>query len=205
MRKGWKKNKDGFFVHWLAGLRRVIMKSASGFTLVEMLVVLGITAMLSSVFICYGGTIKDQVSLFSEEAKMVQVLYKAKTYSVQALKMDGGINSGKAACGYGVHFNTTTRSYFIFLKGRDSGGLCPSADSGLGYFNEEPKGSVNVVDSRVFFSGVGDIVFKPPKPEVYFYPNNSFGGKVKLCNLNESFCREVTVNKVGQVMSGKAD
>jgi len=201
MRKGWKKNKDGFFVHWLAGLRWVIIKSASGFTLVEMLVVLGITAMLSSVFIGYGGTIKDQVSLFREEAKMVQVLYKAKTYSVQALKN----SDGKSSCGYGVHFSNIENSYFIYLKNeRESDGTCKKDN--LNYRNgDTQQGNKNMIDSKVHLNNVSDIVFIPPKPEVYFYPNNSFGGKVKLCNLNESFCREVTVNKVGQIMSGKVD
>ena len=39
-----------------------------GFTVVEMLIVLGITAVLSSLFVGYGVNLKDQISLFRNEA-----------------------------------------------------------------------------------------------------------------------------------------
>ena len=69
-----------------------------GFTTIEMLVVIGVMALMSSVLMVYGRTGERQINLFKEQARIISALSRAKYLSVSTFgKTD-------VPCGYGVHF-----------------------------------------------------------------------------------------------------
>lgn len=79
-----------------------------GFTLIEVLVVLGVTILLSSVIITYSSESREQILLGIEKAKLVQVISKAKSLSISTY------NQPDVPCGYGVVINIEERTYQLF-------------------------------------------------------------------------------------------
>ena len=96
--------------------------SRAAFTLVEMLVVIGITALVSAAAIMYSNVGQNEVALTVETAKIAQLVLQARELALDTYSGTGG------ACAYGVHFDLTsvpqTYSLFAFAPG---GGPCPSA------------------------------------------------------------------------------
>lgn len=84
-----------------------------GFTLVEVLVVIGITTLLSGVILSYTSSSRDQVALYVEEAKLAQTISRAKSLAIATY---GHL---PAPCGYGVRVYYGSNSYELFSYGAD--------------------------------------------------------------------------------------
>ena len=95
-------------------------RSRSGFTLIEVLIVIAISAMLAGIAIGYSGVGRNQTALSVEETKISQFILQARTLAIATYGNTNGV------CGYGVSFNPTTQTYslFAYVPGLSS---CPSA------------------------------------------------------------------------------
>lgn len=177
-------------------------KLVGGFTVLEMLVVLGISGALAAMFVGQGANLKDQVALFREEAKLIQALFQAKSFSLQARQVEGG----GAACGYGVNLDEAAGELGIYAK-MEQAGTCPdindSEDWSYDSFRDEMVGSRFKLDNLVFIRGnsMKFVVFSPPRPEV-IYVGDSTEGAIEICAERiPDFCRKIKVNSVGQITS----
>ncbi len=105
-----------------------------GFTLIEILIVLAITAVLSSLAIVYSHVGQNQISLSIEESKIAQLILQAKELSIATY----GSNSN--TCAYGIAFNyaipasSSTYSLFAYNAAAtsslyDNRPICPSLAS----------------------------------------------------------------------------
>ncbi len=111
-------------------------KSRSAFTLVEMLVVIGITTLLAAMAIGYSRVGQNADALSVETAKVAQVILQARELALATYT--GG--AGGAACAYGVQFHygggTTgdgTYSLFAYTPPKTASGHCPSLASSTAY------------------------------------------------------------------------
>lgn len=139
-----------------------------GFTIIELLVVLGIMAMLSSVAILYSRTGEQQIFLFKEQAKVVSAILRAKSLAIQTFAQTFA-ETKVGVCGYGVHFIGAPDNQFILFKDLVAtiGSDCSTADHK--YSGETENFEVNKLDNNLKFVqlGLADIVFVPPDPLVY--------------------------------------
>lgn len=89
------------------------------FTLIELLIVVAISAMLSALAITYSSVGRNAVSLSVEEAKLSQFILQAKALSIATY------TSGSVSCGYGVviHAGVSPQNYSIFAY--VPGASCP--------------------------------------------------------------------------------
>ncbi len=106
-----------------------------GFTLIEILIVLAITAVLSSLAIVYTHVGQNQISLSIEESKIAQLILEAKQLSIATY------GSNNATCAYGVAFNyansAASSTYSLFAYNAavtsspqyDGRPICPSLAS----------------------------------------------------------------------------
>jgi prepilin-type N-terminal cleavage/methylation domain-containing protein len=99
-----------------------------GFTLIEILVVLAITAMLSAIAIVYSRVGQNQISLSIESSKIAELILEAKELSIATY------SENAATCAYGVHFDFTQQTYSLFAYNTSSTNgsgrpLCPSIAS----------------------------------------------------------------------------
>lgn len=130
-----------------------------GFSIIEMMVVLGILVLLTSLLVLYNRSGERQLLALREKARLIGTLLRAKSLAINTFVED------EPACGYGVHIDPPR--YFIF---RDRAIDCRTSDRIYTAASDDILTDTEiVVPTGVSFSTVGasDIVFVPPDPRVF--------------------------------------
>jgi Tfp pilus assembly major pilin PilA len=153
-----------FYARWRLGamflLRGFARKSGAGFTLIEIVVVVGIVMVLSGMTLAYTRTNERQIALFTDQAKVVGALGRAKALTLQRYKQDPDAST----CGYGAYFeapDSGVHAVSIFADNDCDNNYNSSAD--------EVFGSALPLDPRIMFTALPDegvIVFRAPYLEV---------------------------------------
>ena len=149
------------------GLRRAgkLHNSRKGFTLVELIVVLGITMMLSSVLISYNSTSREQLSLYADQMKFIGTIFRAKSLSLSPSLSSGG---SSIICGYGIHVDYGAIQYSLFSCNMPQGTNCQTIASPDAC--DKNVISISEANSKVRFISQGgapqldDVLFIPPDP-----------------------------------------
>jgi len=171
----------------------------NSFTLIEILVIIGILTLLTSFLLLYGRAGEKQIILFREQAKVISVVARAKSLALSTPIED------EPACGYGVHFEED--GYFIF---RDIalGGVvnCPVSDKVYSSQNPEEllSGQERQLDPQIHFSSlpIRDVLFVPYAPQAFLDGSNTLNeAQLRLSPLDESLGANIIINNVGQVSS----
>lgn len=159
-----------------------------GFTLVEVLVVVSITALLSSVLILYSRTGERQILLFREQAKVLNLISKSKSLALQTY-IDGA-----SACGYGIHF--TLPGTLILFK--DQAPDCAASDN-IYSGPDEDFSHLILGDGIVISSAdISDILFIPPDPSVKLTPDQ-VSGIITLQTIDGGTSARIKLNNSGQI------
>lgn len=186
-------------------------KSNQGFTLIEVLVVLGIMSLLTGVLVIYSRTGERQILMFREQAKIINVILRAKNLALNTYIAEG------SPCAYGVHFDPILKEIRIF-RDLDANGQtddCDSTDPGLKPDNVyTPSGSspnpedldppiVEKLDPGLTFVepiGVTDVVFIPPNPDTVITPDPAPAneGIIEIAAPDGS-SKRIKINNFGQV------
>lgn len=172
---------------YLNGMRR-------GFSILEMLVVMGILAILSSTLILYNRAGERQLVILREKARLIGTIVQAKSYATNMFVDDA------PACGYGVHIDASAGKYFIY---RDRAINCRTSDRIWGEASDEAvSGSLVALQEGVDFGdgAVSDIMFVPPHPEIYLDGGNGFREAViGLSSADGSAKGEIIITDAGQI------
>lgn len=129
-----------------------------GFTLVELLVVVGIVAMISSLAITYSSASRNQIVLSREEASIGSLILKAKSLTITTKRQNLNV-----PCGYGLYIDYSQSKYFIFSYSLLSSGVTCSDVIKAGF---NPNGSSNPFDNPP--SPIGDNYLATLPPNVKF-------------------------------------
>ncbi len=149
-----------------------------GFTIIELLVVLAISAMLSAIAITYTGMERNQIALSVETAKIAGLILRAKELSITTYAQS------PSTCAYGVSFNIAANTYSIFAFNPDAAKYsasippCPGAasvlDAGIAQSSEVVQYSLETWNIplangvHMQSGGNGDdlavVIFYPPAP-----------------------------------------
>jgi prepilin-type N-terminal cleavage/methylation domain-containing protein len=163
-----------------------------GFTLIEMVIVFSIMAIMAGTMIAYNRGSDDNILLFSNQAKVIGVLQRAKSFALQ--KKEDGSN---LICSIGVHFEKPGTMIIFEDRGDADNFLCEENYSNKGYNNGEGIETINL-DSDVYFnylpneSDSHDVLFGTPYLEVTGW------GSIILKTKNEKES-EIIVGKGGQI------
>ncbi len=178
-------------------------KLCEGFTLIELLVVLAVTALLSGILILYSHTSRQQVALYVEEAKLVQLIIRAKSLSLATYRQ-----SSLPICGYGVHINYNNTTYALFSYPKPGGSSCsaitsinPSLETIVSSFSLSRE--LAFVSSPPAGSRIDDFLFIPPDPIILINSNGSMitsgFGNIVLTTADRSLQATITVSSAGQI------
>ena len=187
----------------------------SGFTLVEILIVVVITAIISSFAIVYSQQGERQISLYVEEQKIVAYIDRARSLTVGLYNQ--GDPSSQPLCGYGVQINYANgkETYSIFGYQHPSGPASPKICEGVNAIDTSlittdktavSQSDVNVpVDPNVQLDGSPSdalqyVVFIAPAPRTIITTNGGGGpGSVHLKTPDGKSTVTITVSSAGQV------
>lgn len=105
-------------------------KKNSGFSVIEMIIVMGIVLILSAMFIGYNRTSGKNFLLYTEQMKVMGVLNEAKSLALQKFKQTSA-DENIRVCAYGVAF-TGAGTYSIFSVSKDvrTSVPCPTSNAG---------------------------------------------------------------------------
>jgi prepilin-type N-terminal cleavage/methylation domain-containing protein len=184
-------------------LSRSLSSDRFGFTMIEMLIVVAVTAMLSSFLLLYNSTSRQQVALFVERAKMSQVMQKAKSFSIASYA------TTEEACGYGVEVDYITRSYFIFRYAKPAASSCEEITI-IGTSENDPNiqplaSYTYELNSALVFDRPDDaiesVLFIPPDPRVLVRTGDIIlrSGGIYMATRDHSATASVLVGVAGQI------
>ena len=188
------------------------VRGSSGFTLIEMLIVVAISAMLASMAIGYGGVERDQTELAVEKAKVAEFFLQARSLALATYRINGASTN---ACGYGVLIDDSQsppNTYSIFAYTPVAAGSCPSEgdvtyNSQNSLINNEAKNTdgtwqVHPQGGITISSPASMVFFFPPNPDTFIYDTNGNPldeASVTLTTPDNKASATVFVNSAGQV------
>lgn len=183
-------------IHKLLNSKSYILNPRKGFTLIEIMVTLGVTLVLTSILIVYSRVGERQIILWKDQAKIVGVLLKAKSLALQFRKETGQ----SMPCGYGVHF-AQDNSFVLF---KDMAEICSESDNA--YSGDSENVENYFLDGSLEFSdlGVSDVLFIPPEPTVAFNPAIGDEAIITLKIKDTSSSAIIKITNAGQITTQSA-
>lgn len=188
----------------------------NGFTILEILVVLAISALLTSIALSYNSASRTEVALSVEEAKISQFILQAKSLSLATY---GASGSGSGIiCGYGMIFDSSAQTYGIFQyePARDNASVTACRDvTSSGHISSITAAEIAPYTGGTWKvhvaqgvtmepGGAAAILFFPPDPTTYIsadgsnFPQPTPTGYVRL-RAGNGDTRTIIVNPAGQV------
>lgn len=170
------------------------MKTRSqGFTLTEILVVIGVVVLLTGILIPNWRLGEKELKLQRATAKLAQDILRTGELALRVEDFDCQAGS---VSGYGIHFDASSPdSYLIFAECNSSNEYEAVSDGVVETIMLEN----GVVISSVSPSPVFNAVFLPPKPAVYIMPGALLEGVITLQVSPGGHERIVKVNNKGVV------
>ncbi len=169
-----------------------------GFTLIEILIVVAITALLSGFILTYTSTGRDQVILSIEEAKVAQTVLRAKSLSIATY----GVAGASVPCGYGVHFYFDEQAFSLFRYDAPDCNTIQAIDPAyMSVLSSSTLStSVKFIDSA---DKLGDILFIPPNPDTLLWQPDvaatTTSGEIDISTRKGDSIRVVNINSAGQI------
>lgn len=171
-----------------------------GFTLVETMIVVSITVILSSILIAYNRSTESQLALVTDQAKVVGVLSRAKSLALERYKGQGSISL--LVCSFGVAVIPAERRYVLFGDEDADGDVTDGTCIGNGEYNDGEIIESFTLSRNVLFknplSGFS-IFFKAPYLETVFNPPLSGGLTITLGIQNREAEAMIEIGEGGYV------
>lgn len=184
------------------------MSRRTGFTLVEVMVVMGVTAMLSALILVYNASTRETLRLFTEKARVAQLVFRAKSLALSTYTQGGA-----QRCGYGVRFDRAAGTYALVSYAPPSCADRAQVRTNPEYFEEVQLSSFALPPTLEFRNradadtGTGElsyVLFIPPDPTVLLAREDGSlivtgDGEVRIGIKDRTTDAIVNVNGAGQV------
>ncbi len=181
------------------------LKSRKGFTLIEVIVVVAITAILASVLIVYSRRSEQQILLNVEKAKIAQTILRLKSLALSGYTKPP-TNPPTCSYGFTVDYATDTETYSLFEynppEGCDNILQIVSLDTSSNFFREIES---STLDKKLDFDTgpdrVGYFIYIPPDPDILLFKEDKFtyfAGplEIYLKTQDNSLRTKITINNV---------
>lgn len=178
------------------------MKSFSGFTLIEVLVVAAITGFISTFLVI--NFQRTRIDLNEIASIFIEQIRVAQTRANSSLRYNDGQGAGLAIrCGYGIHYETTT-SYSIYVGPNAATTTCSTQNRNLDADDFKLLPITKLSSTKVEFkSSFNDIFFEPPNPTTFI--NNSSASTAititigKVGGICPQDCKNINVSTSGKI------
>lgn len=180
---------------------------SSGFTLVELLVTLGIFMVMTGVVLANYRTYNTGALFANASEDIVLALRQAQVYGV------GSKGEGTSfTTPYGVYFLRSTPSQIIIFADKDSNGLYSSADDTMIETIKWPSNvkidaSTGITCDADSNASVVGVTFNRPNPSAVITKSTLADcanlGKIKIIDTNTNKTVSVTITTAGQISLGQ--
>lgn len=172
--------------------------SRRGFTLLEMMVVLGLVIIFATITVMYNKNIGKQIVVSREHAKVLSILIKARSAGFTIPK-----SPTQSICGYGVHVDAASRTLTFFKDLGVVGSPCASTADHVytvGQGDSEMIEQVVLDPSVSMTSDMSDIVFIPPFGDVLIDADGTkTTATITIVGASAGVTKAVKVNSYGQI------
>lgn len=187
------------------------MKQEQGFTLVELLVSIGIFTVITAVAVFNHAQFNGTVLLTNLTYEIALSVRQAQFYGITVRQSSA--DPTKFDSGYGIHFDLSTpTTYLLFEDGKNgnpqnhvyNAGLGTSTTEALEYFSIQRGNKI----SKLCLAGdcsktVADISFIRPNPDTYITAGgiaSTYYTKAEICvSSPQSMKRKIVVESTGQI------
>lgn len=166
-----------------------------GFTLIEVLVVMAITVMMT-------GLLVTNFSRSRVDLNQTRLLVQDAIREAQSLALSGSLYQGTYRCGYGIHFAAGT--YTIFAAPNAESVDCTTLDRRLTGEDEVVRVGLISNPTVELVLPIPDIFFEPPQPTTYI--DNSSAVRSLDISIRRggaacpsSDCRQINVSTSGLI------
>ncbi len=195
-------------------------RMSRGFTILEILIVVSITIMVSALAISYRSSSQQQVGLYVEVQKLAELILRAKSLAVSTYNDPAALSDPSTMiCGYGVSIDYTPNhnGYTLFSYRVPLGRQCENittiendaaANTSIVTFSRYDVAPGVVILKDGFPDSIYKIFFVPPTPvtligvnpdEKTVERNRSAPGKIYLTTKDVSINATISVSSFGQV------
>ncbi len=172
-----------------------------GFTLVEIMVVVSVTAMLAGVILVYNSSSRDQILLSTEKVKFTQVVLRAKSLAISTY------SDVSVPCGYGISVDPASRTYSLVRYTFGDCTILDRVDTTSGNITPVQNGRYTLPPGLSFdaaSSSLRYVIFIPPDPRVLLATGDgtlipTTSGDIVLTSGAGTYRAVISVNKAGQV------
>jgi len=178
------------------------VKCGKGFTIIEIIIVMGISMILLTIIISFTSSSDKYVTLFSDQSKLVAAITRAKSLSIQTFISD---IATEKVCGYGVYFPGISTKDFIFFKDAPEFPATECIENNVYTGNKrfdpaEATGEDSLSESIKFQSlPLDSVLFIPPEPKTVIMPGSPPEALIVLSTEDDSAQAAVKVTSVGQI------
>jgi len=191
-----------------------INKFISAFTLVELLVSVGIFAFMTTLMVAKYGTFNQSVLLTNLAYDVAVTIRTAQSYGLSVKGAGGGVDANKFQSGYGVYFDSHmsgATKFILYADIVENGIYDEGGDDIVEQYNLKRGAVIQYVCSNLDLScGTAydtylNITFKRPDPSANICLDNSCGlsyARIIIKGTDDS-TREVMVRENGQISVGQ--
>lgn len=166
-------------------------KTSNGATFAELLVVMAIIAIFSSIVLLNWRSGEKQYALQRSATKLSQDIRRAEEFSISTKDFMGQVPSG----GYGVYFNVSEPSHYILFADINGDAIYNAGSDGI---VEDITIEVSVQIYQLSSPSL-TITFVPPDPMVKITPVASTAQVILSLKSDQTKIKTVTINKLGLV------
>ena len=169
-------------------------KSGTGFTIIELLVVMAIIVIVSGLVLANWRGGEKQYALQRAANKLAQDIRRVEEFAMSARAFQGQIPKG----GYGIYFKISEKDHYILFADLNGNNHYDSGSDGL---VEDIKIEKEVQISQLSASPL-HITFTPPDPTVTIKPNALLAQITLAIQTDPTKTKTIQVNKAGLVYIG---
>lgn len=173
-------------------------KKTAGFTIIEMLVTVGVLTLLSGILIMYSKSSENASNLLRQAAKMVVDINQAKNLAMTTALFTNDEGEKIHPCGYGVYFDdkSTPNRYIIYAD------IAKDCKTSTHIRPSDGTTDVEIMELNTSISidkkNIDSVFFLPPDPIVFFDPSEEKEGLITIKTITGSQL-EIKMSGAGQV------
>ncbi|MBI2454432.1 MAG: hypothetical protein HYV54_02595 [Parcubacteria group bacterium] len=170
--------------------------SRAGFTIVELVVIIGIIGFMSAFVILGQNQGSDQRKLILEVRRLAQDIRKAQNFATSSTTQDCGAQGGIKVVPFGIILYTDAPDRYLLVGDCDGDKTYDAGEPIVSSYTFNVSEISNLIPS----DNPMQIFFAPPNPDIYINGSVSANGTITVCgSKRSSLCQNIYITGGGAV------